>query len=182
MKIYKFNWLLRDVEYEPYTWNVTDVIWMCPKCRCRLSKSKEPYSMWKYKYDCIQCEFKTTLNKSIEEKWWDFLKILDSVKYKDADIINLDWDLIRVQREWTKDNDYRIDAKISKNKKWQLQLMVLAWSKKESDKTQLFVDPTHERFAFDQNDSHPKEIFSKVVAIFKDSTSTIWGLPDDLDF
>lgn len=179
MKIYQLYWLMWDFEEDVY-WNV-DVIWMCPKCRCRLSKSKEPYSMWEYKYNCIQCDFKATLNKSIEEKWQDFVNVLNAEKYKDADIVNLDWDLIRVQREWTKDDDYRIDAKISRNKKWELQLMVLAWSKKKQDKTQLFLDPTHEKFAFDQNDSHPSEIFSKVIAVFKGSTSTIWELPQDLD-
>ncbi|HOG15617.1 MAG TPA: GH32 C-terminal domain-containing protein, partial [Candidatus Absconditabacterales bacterium] len=137
--------------------------------------------MLEYKYACAKCGLTTTLNKSIEEKGEDFLNVLYSKNYKDAEIINLDGDLIRVQREGIKDDDYRIDAKISKNKKGELQLMVLAGSKKEEDKTQLFLDPTHERLAFDQNDSHPREVFSKVVAIFKNSTSAIGELPNDLD-
>lgn len=102
-----------------------------------------------------------------------FLKILQSQKYKDAEIVNIDGDLIRIQRQEVKDSDYWIDAKISKDKKGNLQLMVLAGSKKTKDKVQLFLDPSNEKLSFDQNDSHPKEIFSKVLAIFKDSNSEI---------
>ncbi len=174
MKIYKFAKLFRSIEYDALT--NREIVWLCPQCKCRLSKSKETYAFWEYKYKCIKCDFTITLDKSIEEKWLDFLNVLNAEKYKDAEIINLDWDLVRVQRESQKDDDYWIDAKISKNKKWQVQLMVLAWSKKEKDKAQLFLDINNERLSFDQNDTHPQRIFSKVVAIFKNSTSSIWDL------
>lgn len=146
---------------------------LCPKCHCTLKKSKEPYQMGEYKYQCIKCDFKVTLDKNIDEKSVDFLNVLDSQKYKDSETINLDGELIRVKREYIRDDNYWVDAKISKNNKGQLQLMILAGSSKQEDKAQLFLDPSNERLGFDQNNKHPKEIFSKVVATFKDSKSEI---------
>ncbi|MEW6617627.1 MAG: hypothetical protein AB1333_04405 [Patescibacteria group bacterium] len=148
-----------------------DYVALCPKnkCHCELKKSKEKYSMGEYKYDCIQCDFKITLEKSIEEKALDLVNIIESQKYKDAEIINLDGELVRVQRKQITDTDYWADVKISKNKKDEVQLMILAGSKSNKDKTQLFLDPKNQRFAFDQNNDHPTKVFAKVVAKFKNS-------------
>ena len=109
----------------------------------------------------------------MEDKANDFLSVRDSLKYKDAEIINIDGELIRVQRKEIKDKDYWIDVKMSKNKKDELQLMILAGSKKSKDKIQLFIDPQNERLAFDQNNEHPSKIFTKVIGIFKNSKSEI---------
>ncbi len=145
----------------------------CLNCRCKLKKSKVPYGLGEYKYTCPRCHKTIILDKLLEEKTSDFLDILDAEDYKDAEIINLDGDLIRVQRKEAKDIDYWADVKISKNKKNELQLMVLAGSKKDKHKTQLFLDPKHERLGFDQNNEHPSQIFSKVEATFKKSKSEI---------
>ena len=51
--------------------------------------------------------------------------------------------------------------------------MVLAGSKKQKDKTQLFLDPSNEKLTFDQNNDHPRKIFAKVIAVFKGSKSGI---------
>ena len=171
VKLYFWEGLNWDVDYD-INGNPTPFS-VCPKqkCNCRLIKSKENYSVGEYKYKCIRCDFKITLSKPIEDKADDFLSVLDSLKYKDAEIVNIDGDLIRIQREEEKDGDYWIDAKISNNKKGELQLMVLAGSKKESDKVQLFLDPKNERLSFDQNNVHPRKIFTKVTAVFKSSRS-----------
>ncbi|MBU0568863.1 hypothetical protein KJ693_12665 [bacterium] len=153
---------------------------LCPKCHCRLTKSKEKYSIGEYKYRCINCDFKITLDKSIEDKGKDFLCVKDSLQYKDAEIINIDGELIKVQRKEQKDEDYWIDVKMSRNKKGELQLMVLAGSRKSKDKTQLFLDPKNERLAFDQNNDHPSKIFTKVVGIFKNSKSEIHSKDTEL--
>jgi hypothetical protein len=113
------------------------------------------------------------LNKSIEAKTADAINVVNSLQYKNAEIVNIDGDLIRIQREGIKDDNYWIDAKISKNSKGELQLMVLAGSKSNGVKTQLFLDPKTERLAFDQNNDHPTKIFTKVIGIFKNSTSVI---------
>jgi len=179
IKLYFWEGLNWDVEYdingnpEPFA--------LCPKqkCYCRLIKSKESYSVGEYKYCCIKCDFKITLTKAIEDKAVDFLYVMDSLNYKDAEIINIDGELIRVKREKKKDKDIWIDAKISKNKKGESQLMVLAGSKKSKDKTQLFLEPKNERLAFDQNNDHPSRVFAKVVAVFKNSKSEIHSKDKD---
>jgi hypothetical protein len=143
----------------------------CPvkECACKLIKSKEKYEIGEFKYECPKCGFKITLNKSIDIYGADFLIVYESFEYKDAEIINLDGELVRITREKINDTDYWIDAKLSKNKKGEKQLMVLAGSKKEEDKIQLFIDPMHEKLSFDQNNDHPSRLFSKVVCTFKNS-------------
>ncbi len=148
---------------------------LCPKnkCHCKIKKSKEPHSIGEDKYICIKCDFKITLLKSLEDYALDVLDIIETWKYKDAEVINLEGDLIRIGREEVKDNDCWIDAKLSKNNKGEVQLMVMAGHKKIDDKVQLFIDPKNERLAFDQNNRHPSEIFSKVTAVFRNSSSEI---------
>lgn len=148
---------------------------LCPKdkCHCRLQKSKEVYSIGEYKYSCVNCDFKITLNKSIEDKALDLQTITESQRYKDAEIVNLDGELVRVQREQKSDGDYWVDVKLSKNKKDEVQVMVLAGSRNSKNKTQLFLDIGKERLAFDQNNDHPAEVFAKVVCTFKNSESGI---------
>ena len=174
IQLYLWEGLHWDIDYD-INGNPYSQIPLCPKqkCNCRLKKSKETYSIGEYKYNCVRCDFKITLNKSIEDKASDLIDIIESQKYKDAEIINLDGELVRVLREEQKDLDYWVDVKISKNRKDEVQLMVLAGSKKEKNKTQLFLDPQNEKVSFDQNNNHPKEIFSKVVATFKDSKTEI---------
>lgn len=174
IQLYLWEGLHWDIDYDingvPYS-----QIPLCPKqkCNCRLKKSKEEYQRGEYKYFCARCDFKITLNKPIEEKADDLMDIIESQKYRDAEIINIDGELIKVQREEVVDSDYWADVKISKNKKGEIQLMVLAGSKKNKDKTQLFIDPKNEKVSFDQNNDHPVNIFSKVTATFKNSNSKI---------
>ncbi len=126
-----------------------------------------------YDYHCVKCEFNTTFKKSIEEKGKDVLDIIESEDFADAEIIKIDGDLIRVTNDKTEDDNYWIKASVSRDVKGRTQVMVLAGSKLEKDKTQLFLDISSEKLSFDQNDDHPAEIFSKVLATFKDSSSTI---------
>lgn len=174
-KITLYRWSGIDWDVESDDFGNPYAIPLCPnpKCHCKLVKSGEKYNLGEYKYECVTCDFGITLNKSIEDKSRDFVNIVNSWTYKDAEIINIDGDLIRVQREEETDNDYWVDAKLSKNKKGEVQLMVLAGSKKERDKTQLFLDPKNEKLSFDQNNDHPREVFCKVKATFKSSESKI---------
>jgi hypothetical protein len=173
IKLYFWEGLNWDLDYDIN--NNPIPFALCPKqkCNCRLTKSRETYSIGEYKYNCIKCDFKITLNKAIEDKGNDFLNVRESLKYKDVEIINIDGELIRVQRDEKKDDDYWVDVKISKNKIYELQLMVLAGSKKNKHKIQLFLDLQNERLSFDQNNDHPKEIFAKVIAVFKNSKTEI---------
>lgn len=172
IKLYLWEGLHWDIDYD-INGNPYSQIPLCPKqkCNCKLKKSKETYSIGEYKYCCSRCDFKVTLNKSIEDKASDLLDIIESQKYRDAEIINIDGELIRIQREEVKDSDYWIDVKLSKNRKDEVQLMVLAGHKKNKTKAQIFLDPKAEKMAFDQNNHHPSDVFTKVSATFKKSTS-----------
>jgi hypothetical protein len=179
IRLYRWEGLHWDIDYD-INGNPYFQIPLCPKqkCNCKLKKSKEVYSLGEYKYCCVRCDFKITLNKSIEDKAIDLLDIVESQKYKDAEIINLDGELIRIQREQIADSDYWVNVTISKNKKDEVQLMVLAGSKSDKNKTQLFLDPKSERLSFDQNDDHPREVFSKVTATFRKSKVEIQSNED----
>lgn len=150
---------------------------LCPvkNCCCKIEKAKnEEFVRGEWKYKCIKCEFKITLNKSLEDKASDVAMVIEAQEYKNAEIINLDGDSIRVSsRQQVDDSDYWADVKLSKNRKGDVQLMVLAGSRKEKDKAQLFIEPNNERLSFDQNNLHPREVFAKVEAVFKSSHSKI---------
>lgn len=173
VEIYYWDELAWTIEYD---FNEHYALALCPrkKCHCRLSKSKDKYNIGEYKYECINCDFKITLDKSIEEKARDFIDVYDTREYRDAEMINLDGELVKLNSERVnEDSDYWIEAKLSKNKKNEKQLMILVGSRKKEDKTQLFLNIDDEKLSFDQNNSHPKEIFTKVVATFKDSQDSI---------
>jgi hypothetical protein len=141
----------------------------CPVDRCELKIDSKVDSV----LSCPKCDFRITLDKSFYEKRKDILKIMNSDYWKDAEIVNIDGEMIKVGKEVVKDEDYWVEASISKSVKGVKQLMVLVGSKKETDKIQLFVDIDNEKLSFDQKDKHPKEIFTKVVATFKDTESKI---------
>lgn len=168
-----FSW--KKLHWNIYQDNITE-LWadaLCPHCHCELEKSKEIYEVGEHKYKCIDCDFKIIFDKDINDLTRHLIKVYQAQTFKDAEIINIDDELIRVQRRYEKDDDYWIDAKISRNKKGELQLMVLAGSNKEADKAQLFVDPANEKLSFDQYNKRPQELFAKVEATFKDSKSGI---------
>ena len=160
-------WEIRKFDQD-YPW----IIARCPskKCACELQESKIENSQ-KYRLYCVNCGYEIELNTSIDNLVKDFMLVYESASYQDAEIINLDGELVRLTREKIKDPDYWIDAKLSKNKKGEIQLMVLAGSKKEKDKAQLFIEPNKEKLGFDQNNDHPNKIFSKVVCTFKNSVA-----------
>lgn len=141
----------------------------CPNDRCELNMN----SKYRTLLSCPKCDFKITLDKSYYEKQEDAAKIMNSDYWKDAEIVNIDGEMIKINKEVIKDSDYWIEAKVSKSIKGVKQLMVLVGSKKETDKTQLFLDIDNEKLSFDQKDKHPKEILAKVTAEFKESKSEI---------
>lgn len=141
----------------------------CPVDKCELNVD----SKYKSHLSCPKCDFQIRLNKSFYEKKDDALKIMQSDYFKDAEIVNIDGEMIKINKEVIKDSDYWIETKVSKSIKGVKQLMVLVGSKKETDKTQLFLDIDNEKLSFDQKDKHPREILAKVVAEFKESKSEI---------
>jgi hypothetical protein len=175
IRIYYWNGVAWDVEFD-INGEAYPPIPLCPKknCHCSIVKSSEKYNLGEYKYKCLECDFKITFDKDIQTQGKHFLRVFETLKYKDAEMINLDGELIRLNVErLKKDPDYWIEGKLSKNKKGEKHLMVLVGSRKDNDKAQLFLDIDNERLSFDQNNSHPKEILAKVTATFKHSKASI---------
>lgn len=146
------------------------------KCNCVLDlvRNDDPFNTEpQNKYKCVKCGNIIIIDQTIEKLADDFAKIYNAEKYKNAEIINIDGELIKIQRTEQTDKNYWIDAKLSKNQKGDVQLMILAGNKENKSKTQLFIDPKNEKVSFDQNNDHPEKVFAKVSAIFKQSQSTI---------
>jgi DNA-directed RNA polymerase subunit RPC12/RpoP len=162
--------------WEGVFWSVDALTTMGPivKARCPVDKCELNVDEIDYSYlTCPRCGFRIELNKSFYEKREDALKIMQSDYFKDAEVVNIDGEMIKVGKEVVKDSDYWVKAYISKSIKGVKQLMVLIGSKKDKDKTQLFLDIDNEKLSFDQKDKHPKEILAKVIAEFKESKSEI---------
>jgi hypothetical protein len=171
---------MSDSQYKLYQW--AGVLWSYEgfvkgvgsivKCRCPNDKCElNINSKYKDLLSCPKCDFHIELDKSYYEKEKDALKIIASDYWKDAEVVNIDGEVIKVGKEIIKDPDYWVKAYISKSIKGVKQLMVLVGSKKEDDKVQLFIDIDNEKLSFDQNNRHPKELLTKVTAEFKGSKS-----------
>ncbi len=167
LKLYKWDGVFWSIE--GITNHGPIVKARCPNDRCELNMNSE----YRTTLTCPKCDFQITLNKPYHEKKEDVAKIIHSDYWKDADVVNIDGEMTKVGKEVVEDSDYWVRAYISKNIKGVKQLMVLVGSKKETDKTQLFIDIDNEKLSFDQKDKHPKEIFTKVVATFKDTEAKI---------
>lgn len=165
--IYGLNW---DVTFSSLG-EPLHAVALCPKrkCNCRLASTSENFVMGEWKFKCVKCGNIPVLTKSLENTRDDVLRVVDSYRYSDAEVINIDGERIPVQRQVVRDGDYWVRTSIARNNKDEVQLMVLAGSKKDKNKTQLFLHPENERFAFDQNDSHPREVFASIIATFKNS-------------
>lgn len=169
-KLYRKYGILWEIENHDFKAFATP---RCPICRLYIEKSKEVYSFGEWKYKCIDCDFKITLNDDISNVGNKVANIIESEYVQNYDVVNLDGELVKITNKTEKDEDYWIDSKISKNKSGGKQLMVLIGSRKDSDKVQLFADIDNQKLGFDQNNIHPKELLAKVVAEFKDSISEI---------
>lgn len=167
-KLYKWSGVLWS--YEGFIKGIGSIVkCRCPNDRCELNIN----SKYKTLLSCPKCDFHIELDKSFYDMKEDALKIIVSDYWKDAEMVNIDGEMTKINKEIVKDSDYWITASISKSIKGGKQLMILIGSKKETDKTQLFLDIDNEKLSFDQKDKHPREILAKVIAEFKESKSEI---------
>ena len=85
--------------------------------------------------------------------------------------INLDDEAIPIaeSKVSSKDNKYFVTAILTESKVGQ-RLVIYAGEKGKNEKTQIFIEPEIKRLAFDQNDTHPSDVFVVVEGTFKDGT------------
>lgn len=102
-------------------------------------------------------------------------KKLKSKQYSEARLIDLDGLLVPVSKKdniVTDDSEYFIRSQVKSGKRGD-QLVVYASKKGQKDKTQIFIDPEHQRMSFDQNDLNPTDVFVRLEATFKGGTKHI---------
>ena len=147
-----------------------DFITLCPKNKCCfpliLSDSDN-------ELNCRKCSYNVKLKQSYIFMQSELSDLVRANYYKNLKVVNIDGELLLVKKAYAEDENYWAEVKISKNKKGEVQLMILSGNKKLKNKTQLFLDIQNEKMTFDQNDDHPKEVFTKVTAVFKNSQMEI---------
>lgn len=100
------------------------------------------------------------------------LRELNSATYKKMKFINLDDEALPLasDKKFSDDNKFFVTSLLTKSKTG-LRLVVYAGKKGLADKTQIFVEPEIKRLAFDQNNVHPTDIFTKLEATFLDGST-----------
>jgi len=119
-----------------------------------------------------------------DEKEWDipgydyyllqrrYVSVRNARLMKDAQIVDLDGVQVPIVTARTpeEDSEYWAEVRINESKKGK-QLVVYAGRRGASDKTQVFVDLENDKITFDQNNIHPNDVFTRVVADFDSGRS-----------
>lgn len=90
---------------------------------------------------------------------------VDAKVFSTKTFVTIDDEIIPVAREKLKDSPYWVDAKVTKSKSG-TRLIIWAGNRERKDKTQLFIEPELKKLSFDQNDTHPNDVFTIVEAKF----------------
>jgi len=151
---------------------------LCPKHHLRLSLAYN--SLYHCELKCADCTDIYRFPRKFDEQKQYILDKLDSKLFKNLKFINLDDEVLPIAevKLGSKDkSDYFVTGLLVKSKVG-LRLIVYAGKKGSSDKSQIFVEPEIRRLAFDQNNLHPSDVFTKVEATFNDGTKQIIVGPD----
>jgi hypothetical protein len=97
-----------------------------------------------------------------------FAAALESLSLRDAEIVDLDGYQVPIAKAKPdkKDDTFWVEARINETKRGK-QVVIYAGERGASDKSQIFIDSENEKITFDQNNIHPNDVFTKVVADFK---------------
>lgn len=128
----------------------------------------------KYKHlRCAECKEDYPIPRDFEDEREYVDRKLKSRELKDIKILNLDDEAIPIAKDkiTSKDNKYFVKAVLTESKVGQ-RLIVYVGERGKKEKTQIFVEPSLKRLAFDQKDTHPSEIFVKLEATFTDGSTS----------
>ena len=142
---------------------------LCPKHHLTLSLIlNNPDVCW---LKCQECSENYTLPREYNLQKNYIVDKLNSKEFKKMKFINLDDEAIPIaeSKVSSKDNKYFVTAILTESKVGQ-RLVVYAGEKGRNEKTQIFIEPEIKRLAFDQNDTHPSDVFVVVEGTFKDGT------------
>ena len=102
-----------------------------------------------------------------------FQAAIEAVDLQDAEIMDIDGYQIPIAKVEPpeKDDQYWLQARINDTKRGK-QLVVYAGKRGDRDKAQMFLDLENDKITFDQNNLHPNDVFTRVVAEFRDGRKT----------
>jgi hypothetical protein len=109
---------------------------------------------------------------------------IESKKYQEAKYFDIDGYLIPASKEAkvkTKSGEYFVTTQVMNSEKKGEQIVIYAGKKGTKGKAQIFIDPTHGKITFDQNDINPKDIFVKIEATFRDGSKASIKAADNRD-
>ncbi len=120
---------------------------------------------------CNECNTLTELPRPYDSEKKYVLDRIDAKKFKKMKFINLDDEALPIAEDSkkTKDGKYFVTAVLTESKVGQ-RLVVYAGERGRKEKVQIFVEPDIRRLAFDQTNTHPSEVFTKVEATFADNS------------
>jgi hypothetical protein len=102
-----------------------------------------------------------------------FLAALEAADLKEAEIVDVDGYQVPIAKAEppSKDSEYWAQVRINDTKRGK-QLVVYAGKRGAHDKTQIFIDPENDKISFDQNNTHPNDVFTKLTAEFDSGKKT----------
>jgi hypothetical protein len=119
------------------------------------------------KLECAEGPHVFEIPREISEEQRYVIDRIDAAAFKVMPVLNMDDEAIPVAREQLKDSGYWILSKVTKSKAG-TRLIIWAGDRSKKNKTQLFIEPAIKKLSFDQNDTHPQDVFAKVEVIFDD--------------
>ena len=168
-ELYRLDGVLWDRSTKPNPY--------CPKHKLEM----DPYTYdegdpSEYKYDhlrCEECSDDYIIPRDITEEQKYVGRKLKSRELKDIKVLNLDDEAVPIaeSKVISKDKKYFVKAILTESKVGR-RLVVYAGERGKQNKTQIFVEPSIKRLAFDQKDLHPLEIFAKLEATFKNGDTS----------
>lgn len=147
---------------------------LCPRHHLRMKPVESPlvYNIDDSKdLKCEDCEKSYAIPRSFGNERAYVLDRVDANVFKGMKVLNLDDESIPLVEEklLSEDKKFFVTGLLTKSKVG-LRLVIYAGKRGQKEKSQIFVEPEIKRLAFDQNDLHPTDVFTKIEATFDDDT------------
>jgi len=120
---------------------------------------------------CSECSEYHKLPRQYNDEKRYVIDKIDSKVFKGMKVLNIDNEAVPLveKKVSSEDGKYFVTALLTESKVG-LRLVIYAGEKGKKEKTQIFVEEEIKRLAFDQNDLHPTDVFTKIEATFKDNS------------
>ncbi len=120
---------------------------------------------------CEDCPKSYQIPRNLENERRYVLNRIDANIFKGMKVLNLDDGAIPLAESKNSGDDKYFVASVLTVSKTGKRLVVYAGEKGKKEKTQILVEPEIKRLAFDQNNLHPNDVFTKLEATFSDGST-----------